>query len=90
MGFDVLYLPPIHPIGRSSPQGKKRLGPGRLRRSGKSLGDRRRSRAGTKRSTRELGTLEDFDRLVAKAPGEYGLEIAMDLAYQCSPDHPYV
>ena len=36
-----------------------------------------------------LGTLEDFDRLVAKAR-EHGLEIAMDLAYQCSPDHPYV
>ena len=88
MGFDVLYLPPIHPIGRSHRKGKHgspQAGdgdPGSPWAIGAEEG-------GHKAVHPQLGTLDDFDRLVAKAR-EHGLEIAMDLAYQCSPDHPYV
>ncbi len=88
MGFDVLYLPPIHPIGRAHRKGKNGSAeaapddPGSPWAIGAAEG-------GHKSVHPELGTLDDFDRLLAKA-GELGLEVAMDLAYQCSPDHPYV
>ena len=88
MGFDTLYLPPLHPIGRSYRKGKNNAlastpgDPGSPWAIGAAEG-------GHKAIHPELGTLEDFDRLVAKAR-EFGLEIALDLALQCSPDHPYV
>ncbi len=88
MGFDVLYLPPIHPIGRSHRKGKNGSqdagpdDPGSPWAIGAIEG-------GHKSVHPELGTLDDFDRLLAKAH-VYGMEIALDLAYQCSPDHPYV
>ncbi len=88
MGFDVLYFPPIHPIGRAHRKGKNNtLGaddndPGSPWAIGAPEGGHTAVHA-------ELGTLEDFRRLVARA-GEYGMEIALDLAFQCSPDHPYV
>ena len=89
MGFDVLYLPPIHPIGRTHRKGTNCRADGGRRRSRQPLGDRRPRKADTRPSTRNWARLADFDRLLAKAR-EYGMEIAMDLAYQCSPDHPYV
>jgi starch synthase (maltosyl-transferring) len=88
MGFDVLYLPPIHPIGRSHRKGKNNAltaapeDPGSPWAIGSEEG-------GHKSIHPKLGTLEDFKRLVGKAK-ERGLEIALDIAFQCSPDHPYV
>jgi starch synthase (maltosyl-transferring) len=88
MGFDVLYLPPIHPIGRTHRKGKngsataRRTDPGSPWAIGASEG-------GHKSVHPKLGTLKDFRRLVEKARG-HGIEIALDIAFQCSPDHPYV
>jgi starch synthase (maltosyl-transferring) len=87
MGFDVLYFPPIHPIGRShrkgannSPQAKPDE-PGSPWAIGSEDG-------GHKSIHPQLGTLDDFRRLLRVA-GEHGLSIALDVAFQCSPDHPY-
>jgi starch synthase (maltosyl-transferring) len=88
MGFDVLYLPPIHPVGRAHRKGKNNAvaaapgDPGSPWAIGSDEG-------GHKAIHPQLGTLEDFRRLVAKAK-EHGLEIALDIAFQCAPDHPYV
>jgi starch synthase (maltosyl-transferring) len=88
MGFDILYLPPIHPIGlteRKAPNNKPGAGrndPGSPWAIGGEAG-------GHKSIHPSLGTLADFKRLVAKA-NELGIEIALDIAFQCSPDHPYV
>ncbi len=88
MGFDVLYLPPIHPIGRTNRKGKNNSAapspedPGSPWAIGSSEG-------GHKSIDPELGTMEDFERLVKKT-SELGMEIALDVAFQCSPDHPYV
>jgi len=87
MGFDVLYLPPIHPIGRSF-----RKGPNNTTTAGPSdpgspwaIGS---AEGGHTAIHPELGTLEDFRHLVGAAKA-HGLEIALDLAFQCAPDHPY-
>jgi starch synthase (maltosyl-transferring) len=88
MGFDVLYLPPIHPIGQTFRKGKNNrvtAEPGEVG-SPWAIGS---EEGGHKAVHPELGTLEDFRRFVAKAQ-EHGIEIALDIAYQCSPDHPYV
>jgi starch synthase (maltosyl-transferring) len=88
MGFDVLYLPPIHPIGRSERKGPNNTpstspdDPGSPWAIGAETGGHREIHP-------DLGTLDDFRRLVARA-AEHGLEIALDIAFQCSPDHPYV
>lgn len=88
MGFDILYLPPIHPIGRTHRKGKNNIpvsdpdDPGSPWAIGAAEG-------GHKAIHPELGTLEDFRELVEKCR-EYGLEIALDIAFQCTPDHPYV
>ncbi|MBI3045321.1 MAG: alpha-1,4-glucan--maltose-1-phosphate maltosyltransferase [Betaproteobacteria bacterium] len=88
MGFDVLYFTPIHPIGRSRRKGRNNaLDPahddvGSPWAIGSEAG-------GHKAILPELGTLEDFRRLVARARAR-GIEIALDLAFQCAPDHPYV
>ena len=89
MGFDMLYLPPIHPIGRTHRKGKNNAVIGRGRRSRQSVGDRRGRGWPQVDSSASSGTLEDFKRLVRKAE-TLGIEIALDLAFQCSPDHPYV
>jgi starch synthase (maltosyl-transferring) len=88
MGFDVLYLPPIHPIGMSFRKGPNNtLTPGpHDPGSPWAIGS---AEGGHKAVLPELGTLEDFDRLVGRAK-DLGLEIALDIAFQCSPDHPYV
>ncbi|MFL6196185.1 MAG: alpha-1,4-glucan--maltose-1-phosphate maltosyltransferase [Thermoanaerobaculia bacterium] len=88
MGFDVLYLPPIHPIGHAFRKGRNNAleaGPDDVG-SPWAIGS---EAGGHKAILPELGTLEDFRRFLRKA-GEHGIEIALDLAYQCSPDHPYV
>ncbi len=88
MGFDVLYLPPIHPIGRAFRKGPNNTltpGPGDPG-SPWAIGG---PEGGHKATHPELGTLEDFDALVAEAK-KLDIEIALDIAFQCSPDHPYV
>jgi starch synthase (maltosyl-transferring) len=88
MGFDVLYLPPIHPIGRVNRKGKnneEKASPDDVG-SPWAIGARE---GGHKAIAPQLGTLEDFKRLLARAQ-QLGLEVALDLAYQCAPDHPYV
>jgi starch synthase (maltosyl-transferring) len=88
MGFDVLYLPPIHPIGRTHRKGKNNAPTGGSADPGSpwAIGA---LEGGHKSSHPELGTLQDFRRLIERA-GTYDIEIALDIAFQCSPDHPYV
>ncbi len=88
LGFDVLYLPPIHPIGRERRKGRN----GALDATPDDVGSPWAvgAREGGHKSIHpQLGTLEDFRRLLARA-GEHGIEIALDIAFQCAPDHPYV
>ena len=88
MGFDVVYLPPIHPIGRSHRKGPNNnpVGtPGDLG-SPWAIGS---EEGGHKSVNPELGTLADFADLV-QAARDRDMEIALDIAFQCSPDHPYV
>ncbi|AFZ19456.1 alpha-1,4-glucan--maltose-1-phosphate maltosyltransferase [Allocoleopsis franciscana] len=87
LGFDVLYLPPIHPIGVTFRKGKNNTVVAEPGDVGVPWGIGA-PEGGHKAIHTPLGTLEDFRKLVSKA-AEYGIEIALDLAYQCSPDHPY-
>ncbi len=87
MGFDVVYLPPIHPIGTTFRKGKNNsvlAEPGDVG-SPWAIGT---AEGGHKSIHPQLGTLADFRRFITKA-GEHGLEVALDLAFQCSADHPY-
>jgi starch synthase (maltosyl-transferring) len=89
MGFDVVYFPPIHPIGRTARKGKNNTlnpEPGDVG-SPWAIGG---PEGGHKSVHPDLGTLQDFDALVARARDDFGLEIALDIAFQCSPEHPYV
>ena len=88
MGFDVLYLPPIHPIGEMERKGKNNSTSPTPEDTGSpwAIGSKL---GGHKAIHSQLGTLEDFKDLVAKAK-EKGIEVALDLAFQCAPDHPYV
>ena len=88
MGFDVLYLPPIHPIGRVHRKGRNNAPNAEPGDAGSpwAIGS---DEGGHKSIQPELGTLADFRRLVANAK-EHGIEIALDIAFQCAPDHPYV
>jgi starch synthase (maltosyl-transferring) len=88
MGFDVLYLPPIHPVGRAFRKGKNNSAPASPEDVGSpwAIGA---PEGGHTAIHPRLGTLDDFRRLVAHAR-ELGIEIALDLAFQCSPDHPWV
>ena len=88
MGFDVLYFPPIHPIGEKNRKGKNNSLKPELGEPGSpwAIGNRT---GGHKAIHPQLGTLADFKKLI-KLACEYGIELAMDIAYQCAPDHPYV
>ena len=88
LGFDVLYLPPIHPIGRTHRKGKNNAVVAERGDVGSpwAIGSRE---GGHKAVHPRLGTLDDFRRLVRRAKRE-GVDIALDIAFQCSPDHPYV
>ncbi len=99
MGFDILYLPPIHPVGRAFRKGPENAvtadadDPG----SPWAIGDKaavkspahREDDGGHKSIHPQLGTFAGFDRLVTSTQA-HGLEIALDIAFQCSPDHPWV
>ncbi len=88
MGFDVVYLPPIHPIGTTARKGQNNTltpapgDPGSPWAIGSAAG-------GHDAIHPDLGTLEDLDAFVARAR-QLGLEVALDLALQASPDHPWV
>jgi starch synthase (maltosyl-transferring) len=103
MGFDIVYMPPIHPIGRAfrkGPENSTTANPGDPG-SPWAIGDKsaapdpsdpsriKEDDGGHKSILPELGTYADFDHLVA-ATREHGMEIALDIAFQCSPDHPWV
>jgi starch synthase (maltosyl-transferring) len=88
MGFDVLYFPPIHPIGRVRRKGRNNT----LDPQPDDLGSPwaiGAEEGGHTAIHPQLGTLEDFRRLLA-ATKRHGLEIALDIAFQCAPDHPWV
>ncbi len=88
MGFNVVYLPPIHPIGRTFRKGPNNSPQAHPSDSGSpwAIGS---AEGGHKDIHKELGTVADFRRFVAKA-GELGLSVALDIAFQATPDHPYV
>jgi starch synthase (maltosyl-transferring) len=103
MGFDILYLPPIHPIGRAfrkGPNNSRVAGPDAVG-SPWAIGDKEAvpcetgdakengDCGGHKSIHPQLGTFADFDRLV-RSTQEHGMEIALDIAFQCSPDHPWL
>lgn len=88
MNFDVLYMPPVHPIGKINRKGKNNRvksadgEPGSPWAIGSDAG-------GHKAIHPDLGTLDDYKLLIREAKKQ-GIEVAMDLAFQCAPDHPYV
>jgi len=88
LGFDVLYLPPIHPVGTTNRKGRNNSvacepqDPGSPWAIGSAEGSH-------KDVNPELGSIDDFRKLVKQAK-ELDIEVALDLAFQCSPDHPYV
>ncbi|HET9087744.1 MAG TPA: alpha-1,4-glucan--maltose-1-phosphate maltosyltransferase [Acidobacteriaceae bacterium] len=88
MNFDVLYFPPIHPIGDAFRKGKNNAEKAEPEDVGSpwAIGS---SQGGHTAIHPRLGTLNDFKALIVKAK-EHGLEIALDIAFQCSPDHPWV
>lgn len=88
MGFDVLYLPPIHPIGRSFRKGKNNREKSIATDVGSpwAIGS---SEGGHTAIDPALGSFADFEYLLKAARGR-GLEVALDIAFQCSPDHPWV
>jgi starch synthase (maltosyl-transferring) len=99
MGFDILYMPPIHPIGhayRKGPNNSTTANPGDHG-SPWAIGDKsaagktkgKEMEGGHKSLHPQLGTFEDFDSLVLAARA-HNLELALDIAFQCSPDHPWV
>ncbi|HEX6863231.1 MAG TPA: maltotransferase domain-containing protein, partial [Thermoanaerobaculia bacterium] len=88
LGFNVLYLPPVHPIGTTARKGRNNAvsaQPGDVG-SPWAIGSKD---GGHKAIEPSLGTFEDFDSLVKEAKAR-GIDVALDIAFQCSPDHPYV
>ncbi len=89
MGFDVLYMPPIHPVGELNRKGKNNAVTAQEGEPGSpwAIGSKH---GGHKAVAPELGTIEDYRNLVAVAKRDYDIEVALDLAFQCAPDHPWV
>jgi starch synthase (maltosyl-transferring) len=87
MGFDVVYLPPVHPIGTQFRKGKNNSTTAEPDDVGSpwAIGS---PEGGHKAVHPQLGTIEDFRHFVSAA-ADHGLEVALDIAFQCSPDHPY-
>ncbi len=88
MGFDVVYLPPIHPIGHTFRKGKNNSVSAQPDDVGSpwAIGS---EEGGHTSIHPKLGKLEDFKKFMSSAKGQ-GLEVALDIAFQCTPDHPYV
>ncbi|MEM9526405.1 MAG: maltotransferase domain-containing protein, partial [Bacteroidota bacterium] len=89
LGFDVLYMPPVHPVGRKNRKGRNNAvtamegEPGSPWAIGATEG-------GHKAILPELGDISDYKNLIKKAKSEYDIDVALDLAFQCAPDHPYI
>ncbi|TXF90422.1 DUF3416 domain-containing protein [Neolewinella aurantiaca] len=89
LGFDVLYMPPVHPVGRKNRKGRNNATnalegePGSPWAIGAAEG-------GHKALLPELGDINDYQALINNAKTNYGIDIALDLAFQCAPDHPYI
>ena len=88
MGFDVVYLPPIHPVGHTQRKGPNNVAVARPEDPGSPWAIGSETGGHTSVEPR-LGTIDDFHAFVSRAR-ELGMEVALDLAYQCSPDHPWV
>jgi starch synthase (maltosyl-transferring) len=88
LGFDVLYFPPIHPIGTTQRKGRNNTMPARRGDPGSpwAIGS---GEGGHTAVEPALGSLEDFERLVGRAR-QLGIDVALDFAIQCSPDHPWL
>ncbi len=88
LGFDVVYLPPVHPIGHTNRKGRNNTLDARPQDPGSpwAIGS---EEGGHEAIHPELGTVAEFERLVADAK-THGIEIAIDFAIQCSPDHPWL
>ena len=88
MGFDVLYLPPIHPIGRINRKGKNNNVKAEAGEPGSpwAIGS---DQGGHKSILPELGTFDTYKKLISEAK-KHNIDIALDIAFQCAPDHPYV
>ncbi len=88
MGFDVLYMPPIHPIGEVNRKGKNNNVIAAAGEPGSpwAIGS---VEGGHKSIHADLGSLEDYKNLISEA-SKYDIDVAFDLAFQCAPDHPYV
>lgn len=88
LGFDVLYFPPIHPIGTTQRKGRDNTMPARRGDPGSpwAIGS---EEGGHTAVDPALGSLADFERLVGRAR-ELGIDVALDFAIQCSPDHPWL
>jgi len=88
LGFDVVYLPPIHPIGETNRKGKNNMLKARPGDPGSpwAIGG---ADGGHDATHPDLGTIEDFDRLVSTGR-QHGVEVCLDFAIQCSPDHPWL
>jgi len=89
LGFDVVYLPPVHPIGKANRKGRNNALVAAPQDPGSPWAIGRRDQGGHDAIHPELGTIEDFDRLVSVAT-EHGVDIALDFAIQCSADHPWL
>jgi starch synthase (maltosyl-transferring) len=89
LGFDVLYMPPVHPVGRKNRKGRNNATnamegePGSPWAIGATEG-------GHKAILPELGDIKDYKALIKKAKVNYDIDVALDLAFQCAPDHPYI
>lgn len=88
LGFDVIYFPPIHPIGKVNRKGKNNATNAQLGEPGScwAIGS---DEGGHKAILPELGTLDDFKHFIQEA-AKYNIEIAMDIAFQAAPDHPWI
>jgi len=89
LGFDVLYMPPVHPVGRKNRKGRNNATeaiegePGSPWAIGAAEG-------GHKAILPELGDIKDYKGLIKKAKKNHDIDVALDLAFQCAPDHPYI
>ena len=89
LGFDVLYMPPVHPIGRRNRKGRNNATEAMPGEPGSpwAIGA---AEGGHKAILPELGDISDYKNLIKRARSEYGIDVALDLAFQCAPDHPYI
>lgn len=89
LGFDVLYMPPVHPIGRRNRKGRNNATTAAAGEPGSpwAIGA---AEGGHKAILPELGDISDYQNLIKRARSEYDIDVALDLAFQCAPDHPYI